>query len=187
MHAGISSQIARLSTMRDPWRNLEFRVLFKGTLESFCEQPPFIVEYIVLSQTFLQKGDSKLLAVCVVSPSCEFVIRCLVQGQSPDNWSFHTDTTDLLQLETEPATLQFSLDSTGFPFVALKSVILYESTRPQRCNYSGTEHPTSPKKNREVIVSKDQGIKLKGVQVIFLYLWLGKDAVLHKTMLDQVR
>lgn len=63
-HTGTSSQTTGLAAMQHPWRNLEFSALFKGTLELFCEEPPFTAEYVALSQTFLQKGWSSVGSEC---------------------------------------------------------------------------------------------------------------------------
>lgn len=78
-HTDTSSQTTGLAAMQHPWRNLEFSALFKGTLELFREEPPFAAEYVALSQTFLQKGWSRVLAVSAVTQGL-FVIQCLVQG-----------------------------------------------------------------------------------------------------------
>lgn len=105
MNIGISSQSTGLAVKQHPWRNLKFSDLFKGTLELMCEQPPFIAEYIVLWQPFLEKGYSRGLAVRAESPVCDLV-PCSRALQQATNWSI-TKTTHLLQLEIEPATLLF--------------------------------------------------------------------------------
>lgn len=58
-HTDTSSQTTVLAALQHPWRNLEFSALFKGTLELFCEEPPFSAESSLSHKLFFRRDGAE--------------------------------------------------------------------------------------------------------------------------------